>query len=103
MSTDQPLSILILGASYGILPATKLALAGHRVTVVGRPAEIATMAVTGIELRVPARETGDLLHLRLYAVAERAAGAGQLTLRSPQTADPDACDLNIATYITPHN
>lgn len=93
MSMDQPLSILILGASYGILPATKLVLAGHKVTVVGRPAEIAAMAATGIALHLSARETGTLLCLRLSAVVERAAGPGQLTLRSPQTVDPDACDL----------
>jgi hypothetical protein len=101
MSMSQPLSILILGASYGLLPATKLALAGHNITIVGRPAEIASIAATGTELRLPARENGAQLSLRLSATMEHATGPEQLTLRTPQTVDPDAFDLVVLAMQEP--
>ena len=47
--------ILILGASYGSLLASKLALAGHNVHLVCLPAEAEAINANGIELRIPVR------------------------------------------------
>ena len=74
MSLDQPLSIQILGASYGIFPGT-----GSLLSV----GENVAMAATGIELCLPTRKTGNLLHLRFSAVAEWEARRGQPTPRCP--------------------
>ena len=72
-----PLRILILGSSYGILPATKLSLAGHKVTLVGRSEEISTIERTGIELHVPSRETESPLIVRLSARQGECVDASQ--------------------------
>lgn len=47
--------ILILGASYGSLLASKLALAGHNVHLVCLPDEANAINAHGIELRMPVR------------------------------------------------
>ncbi len=47
--------ILILGASYGSLLATKLILAGHDVTLVCLPAEAELINRDGAVVRMPVR------------------------------------------------
>jgi ketopantoate reductase len=47
--------ILILGASYGSLLGTKLALAGHDVTLVCLPAEAEAINRDGARVRLPIR------------------------------------------------
>ena len=48
--TTHAVRILVLGASYGLLPGVKLSLAGHRVTFVCRAEEIS--AIGGRDLEV---------------------------------------------------
>ena len=51
----QPLKLLILGASYGSLLATKLLLAGHAVRLVCLPAEAELINAQGTRVRMPIR------------------------------------------------
>ena len=46
-------NILILGASYGSLLATKLGLAGHNSTMVCLPAEVELFNSEGAVVRMP--------------------------------------------------
>lgn len=50
-----PRRILILGASYGALFGTKLAAAGHHVTLVGLPNEVARINDDGCRVRLHGR------------------------------------------------
>ena len=50
---SEPLKILVLGASYGSLLATKLLLAGHNVTLVCLPAEAQLINKEGTRVRMP--------------------------------------------------
>jgi hypothetical protein len=96
-----PLRILILGSSYGILPATKLSLAGHKVTLVGRSEEISTIERTGIELHVPSRETESPLIVRLSAWQGECVDASQPGLLTPAGADLSQHDLIILAMQEP--
>ena len=49
------LNILIMGASYGSLLGTKLALAGHDVTLVCLPAEAEAINRDGVRVRCRSR------------------------------------------------
>ena len=48
-------NVLMLGASYGSLLATKLLMAGHDVTLVCLPKEADLINADGIRLRMPLR------------------------------------------------
>lgn len=91
--------ILILGASYGMLPGVKLSLAGHAVTLVGRDEEIAAMALAPLEVLLPLRRGGDDIVLTVPAAAQ--ASAGRIALAIPQDADPAAHDLVILAMQEP--
>jgi hypothetical protein len=88
---DAPVRTLVIGASYGLLPAAKIACAGHPVTVVGRPKEIAEIGTTGIEI--------DLGH---GTVLRPRIGAGSITLVAAEQVDPDAFDLALVAIQEPH-
>ena len=45
--------VLIMGASYGSLLATKLLFGGHKVTLVCLPAEVEAINTDGIRVRMP--------------------------------------------------
>ena len=79
--------ILILGASYGSLLATKLILAGHNVTLVCLPAEAELINRDGAVVRMPVKGREGLVEIRSRAAPGRlsAAGAGDV--------DPAAFDL----------
>ena len=47
--------VLIMGASYGSLLASKLLFAGHQVTLICLPAEVAAINAEGIRVRMPIR------------------------------------------------
>jgi ketopantoate reductase len=49
----KPYNVLILGASYGSLLATKLLLAGHTVKLVCLPAEVDAINTGGTRVRMP--------------------------------------------------
>ena len=52
MSGGNSVRVLILGASYGLLPGVRLALAGHAVTLIGRATELAAMAEAPLRLNI---------------------------------------------------
>ena len=45
--------VLVLGASYGALVASKIVLAGHLVTLVARPDEIRSLDANGLSVSLP--------------------------------------------------
>src|SRR5262245_27356998 len=51
----KPHNVLILGASYGSLLGTKLALAGHNVKLVCLPAEADAINTDGARVRMPVK------------------------------------------------
>ena len=56
-------NILILGASYGSLLATKLLFGGHKITMVCLPAEIEAFNTDGARVRLPIRGRKDPIEL----------------------------------------
>jgi hypothetical protein len=79
-------SILILGAAYGSLLATKLALAGHNATVVCLPPEVEAINRDGARIRLPARGHG------LIEIDSRDA-RGRVSASGPALLDPADFDL----------
>ena len=80
-------SVLILGASYGSLLGTKLAMAGHRVTLVCTRPTAELINREGTVVRFPVRG-----HEPLIEVASKAL-AGALGAATPDQVDPGAFDL----------
>ncbi|HEX4326435.1 MAG TPA: 2-dehydropantoate 2-reductase N-terminal domain-containing protein, partial [Burkholderiales bacterium] len=56
-------NILIMGASYGSLLGTKLALAGHHVTLICLPAEADLINKEGARIRMPIRGREGLVEI----------------------------------------
>ena len=81
------LDILVIGASYGLLPAAKAALAGHRVTVVGHAREAADIAAKGLRI--------DLGPAGVLNLGQGVAVIG------PEAAEPDRADLVILAVQEP--
>src|SRR6185312_9045464 len=79
--------VLILGASYGSLLASKLLLAGHDATLVCLPAEAELIEREGTRVRIPVRgrEAPVLLDSRRLP--------GRLSAAVPTAVDPEAHDL----------
>ena len=77
-------NILVLGAAYGLLPAVRLGLANHRVTVVCRQNERAMLAQHGATLEFRRRDGRQGLVLHMPACEGRASEPGQLGLVSPE-------------------
>lgn len=86
--------VLILGGSYGLLPGVRLALAGHRVTMVGKPAEVAAMAQAPLQLNMARRRGGQALELSVLPDRD-------IALCTPPEADPAAADLVILAMQEP--
>ena len=80
-------SVLMLGASYGSLLASKLLLAGHTVHLVCLPAEVELINQEGFRVRFPVRGTGDLLEVDSRRLP------GRLSAGAPQSVDPSGYDL----------
>jgi hypothetical protein len=105
-----PLSILIFGASYGLLPAAKLALAGHQVTIIGRELERQGLTAQGVSVLIPLRHaTGEV---RLSVKVSTDPKPGQIQVCVPaeiccETFDfvmlamqePQYCDPQVATLM----
>lgn len=79
--------ILVLGASYGSLIATKLLIAGHRVTLVCTPATAELINREGTLVRFPIRGWQGLLQV------PSAALPGTLDACTPEAATPESYDL----------
>jgi hypothetical protein len=100
-----PLRVLILGASYGSLLATKLLLAGHDATLVCLPAEAELIEREGTRVRIPVRGREDCVVIdsrelpgRLSAAVPTAVEPARfdlvtLAMQEPQYSAPEVRDL----------
>jgi hypothetical protein len=80
-------STLILGASYGSLLATKLALAGHNVKLVCLPEEAALINTEGTRVRLPVKGRTGLVEIDSRRLP------GSLSADVPGAVDPAGYDL----------
>src|SRR3954470_8382084 len=80
-------NILILGASYGSLLATKLLMAGHNVTLVCRKQTADLVNRDGTEVRIKLRD--ETTHRRLFSRGL----PGVLDAVDPAAVDPFRYDL----------
>jgi len=83
----KPYSILILGASYGSLLASKLLLAGHTVKLVCLPAEVDAINTGGIRVRMPVKGREGLVELHSWKLP------GKLSAEGPSSINPSEYDL----------
>jgi len=98
-------NVLILGASYGSLLATKLLFGGHKITMVCLPAEVEAFNTEGAIVRLPIRGRKDPIELssRKLPGSLRAAGPGDvkpadfdlvaLAMQEPQYRSPGVREL----------
>jgi hypothetical protein len=84
---NNPVNVLIFGASYGSLLATKLLLAGHNAKMVCTPAEAALFNEAGAIVRLPVKGREGLVE-----VASRRL-PGKLSACTPVEASPAGADL----------
>jgi hypothetical protein len=80
-------NILILGASYGSLLATKLLLAGHTVKLVCLPAEADAINTAGTRVRMPIKGREGLVELHSWKLP------GKLSADVPAAINPADHDL----------
>ncbi|MBX6426063.1 MAG: hypothetical protein IRZ09_09115 [Variibacter sp.] len=85
MSTTY--NILILGASYGSLLASKLLFGGHQVKLVCLPAEAELINAEGFRVRMPVKGRKDLIEIDSRRLPGRVSAAG------PADVDPRDYDL----------
>jgi hypothetical protein len=83
----QNRKILILGASYGSLLGTKLAMAGHDVTLVCLPQEAALINAKGAVVRMPVKGREGLVEVRSRDLP------GKLVAAAPDAVKPGDFDL----------
>jgi len=89
-------SILILGASYGSLFATKLLLAGHSVELVAPPRVAALINREGTRVLFPVRGRADPVEVHSRQLR------GRLTAAAPADVDPSRHDLVVFAMQEPH-
>jgi hypothetical protein len=82
-----PYNILILGASYGSLLATKLLMAGHTVKLVCLPAEADAINTEGTRVRMPIKGREGLLEIHSRKLP------GKLSADGPAAVKPADYDL----------
>src|ERR1700731_671545 len=80
-------NILILGASYGSLLASKLLLAGHRVKLVCLPAEAELINAVGFRVRMPVKGREDQIEIDSRKLPGKVSAAG------PSEVSPSDYDL----------
>jgi hypothetical protein len=80
-------SILILGASYGSLLASKIMFAGHNVTLVCLPAEANLINAEGFRVRLPVKGRKDLVEIDSRKLP------GKVNAGQPADFDPKHFDL----------
>ena len=76
-------NVLIMGASYGSLLATKLLFGGHKMTMVCLPAEVEAFNNDGARIRLPIRGRKEPIELELAEIA------GQARRRRPGRGRPE--------------
>ena len=87
--------ILVLGASYGSLLATKCLMADHDVTLVCRAGTTELINTAGTEVRLPLKGETGLLSIRSGDLP------GTLDATTPEFADPSAYDLAVLAMQEP--
>jgi len=87
--------ILILGASYGSLLATKLLLAGHTVKMICLPAEAELFNSEGAIVRMPIKGREGLVEIRSRDLP------GKLSAGGPDSANPADYDLIVLAMQEP--
>ncbi|MBO6949313.1 MAG: hypothetical protein JJ855_15120 [Rhodospirillales bacterium] len=85
--SDEKYNVLILGASYGSLLATKLILAGHNATLICLPEEVELINKDGIHVRMPVRGRDDLVQI------DSKNAPGKVKAAGPADVDPKDFDL----------
>jgi hypothetical protein len=85
---------LILGAAYGSLLAAKLLQAGHRITMVARPAEVDQIQRAGLEVKIPLRSGRSHILRSLEA-------PGHLQTVTPDVAPVSGIDMVILAMAEP--
>jgi hypothetical protein len=103
MSWPRPLHVLVLGASYGLLPAVRVALAGHLVSVVGRPTECEALVARGATIDLAARPglpgvSGR--RLQAPAISGPSQRPGELGMVGTDV-DPRGCDIVLLAMSEP--
>src|SRR5215468_886581 len=87
--------VLIMGASYGSLLATKLLFGGHKMTMVCLPAEVEAFNRDGARIRLPIRGRKDPIELDSRKLP------GRLTAAGPDGVDPADFDLVVLAMQEP--
>ena len=88
-------NVLMLGASYGSLLATKLAMAGHSTTLVCLPAEAELINADGAVVKFPVRGRDELVEVCSRDLP------GDVVACGPDDADPEAFDLVVLAMQEP--
>jgi ketopantoate reductase len=88
-------NILILGASYGSLLATKLALAGHNATMICLPAEQELINRVGTLIRLPVRQLDKSIEINSQDLP------GTISACSADDASPEQFDLIVLAMQEP--
>ena len=83
----KPYNVLILGASYGSLLATKILAAGHDATLVCLPAEVDAFNTAGARVRMPVKGKEGLVEVHSWKLP------GKLSAEGPSTVKPAEYDL----------
>ena len=98
-------NVLMMGASYGSLLATKLLFGGHKIKLVCLPAEVEAFNSDGARIRLPIRGRKDPIEIdsRKLPGSLSAAGPGEvdpsdydlvvLAMQEPQYRSPDVREL----------
>ncbi len=92
---SNPMHILILGASYGSLLATKIALAGHDVTLACLPQEAALINDHGAVVRFPLRNRTEMVEINTKTLK------GTVRASSPDAVHLEAADLVVLAMQEP--
>ena len=73
---SRPCKVLIFGASYGSLLATKLVLAGHEAKLVCLPAEVQAFNADGATVRLPVKGREGLVEVNTRKLKGKLSAAG---------------------------
>jgi len=93
-------NVLILGASYGSLLATKLLFGGHKITMVCLPAEVEAFNSEGARVRLPVRGRKDPVELDSRKLPGKLSAAGPADVK-PADYDLVALAMQEPQYRSP--
>jgi hypothetical protein len=91
----KPINVLLLGASYGSLLATKLLLAGHNAKLVCLPAEVELFNNEGAIVRMPVKGRDGLVEVHSRKLP------GKLSAAGPADVKPSDYDLVVLAMQEP--